>query len=128
MYNAETTVEIVKQTDPEVTSDLSDSTIQALIENAKMIALGDQFPKQAEVHGEILPVREMATRYMTLHLCAMEGELGRGVTSEKIDALEVHYADRSSLKWLQASAWGQAYARLYKLYGGGPTYYDVVQH
>ena len=49
--------------------------------------------------------------------------------SEKIDVIEEHYADTSRLDWLNRSTWGQAYMRLYNLYGnGGMTHYAVVQH
>lgn len=124
-----TTVEVVKQIDPDLTSDFSDDTLQALIDNAKLIALGDRFPVSKEIDGEILPLRAMATRYMALHLASMQGGSGSGITEEKVDVIETHYADTSNLDWLQRSPWGQAYLRLYQLYGGGGvTRYAVIEH
>lgn len=124
-----TTIEVVKQIDPETVSDMSDETIQALIDNAGLIALGDRFPQTVEVDGEILPVRDMATRYMTLHLASMQGAIGRGITSEKVDVIQTTYASGNRLDWLNRSPWGQAYLRLYNLYGGGQfNRYAVVQH
>ena len=71
----------------------------------------------------------MATRYMTMHLITTSGDSAKGLLSEKIDVIEEHYADTSKLDWLNRSPWGQAYMRLYNLYGnGGMTHYAVVQH
>ena len=72
----------------------------------------------------------MATRYMTLHLIATSaGKASQGITEEKVDVLEKHYTDTSSLDWLNKSPWGQAYLRLFQEYGDyGVTKYGVVQH
>lgn len=125
-----TTVDVIKAIDPKLTSNLSDDTIQALISNAGLIALGDRIPKIVEIDGEQAPIRDMATRYMTLHLIATStGKAGQGITEEKVDVLEKHYADTSSLDWLNKSPWGQAYLRLFQEYGDyGVTKYGVVQH
>ncbi|WP_281830298.1 DUF4054 domain-containing protein [Lactobacillus amylolyticus] len=125
-----TTVDVVKAIDPKLTSELSDDTIQALISNAGLIALGDRIPKIVEIDGEQVPIRDMATRYMTLHLIATStGKAGQGITEEKVDVLEKHYADTTSLDWLNKSPWGQAYLRLFQEYGDyGVTKYGVVQH
>lgn len=126
----QTTVDVVKTIDPKLTSNLSDDTIQALISNAGLIALGDHIPKIVEIGGEQVPIRDMATRYMTLHLIATStGKAGQGITEEKVDVLEKHYTDTSSLDWLDKSPWGQAYLRLFQEYGDyGVTKYGVVQH
>lgn len=126
----QTTVDVVKTIDPKLTSNLSDDTIQALISNAGLIALGDHIPKIVEIDGEQVPIRDMATRYMTLHLIATSaGKAGQDITDEKVDVLERHYADTSSLDWLNKSPWGQAYLRLFQEYGDyGVTKYGVVQH
>lgn len=124
-----TTIAVVKAIDPDLTEDVPDDTIQALIDNAGLIALGDRFPKVVTVDDETIPVRDMATRYMALHLLATSGSTGKGVTVEKVAVLEKHYADTTNLDWLNRSAWGQAYLRLYRLYGGGMTpHYTVIQH
>ncbi|WP_242368184.1 DUF4054 domain-containing protein [Lactobacillus intestinalis] len=123
------TVDSIKQISPTLTEDLSDDTINALISNAQLVALSDKFPKTVNVNGELLAVRDMATRYMTLHLISTQSESGQGITSEKVGVLETHYADTSKLDWLNRSPWGQLYLRLYNLYGGGSLgRYTVVQH
>lgn len=122
-------VSTIRQIDSDLTEDLTDDTINALISNAQLIALSDGFPKFVKVQGEMLPVRDMATQDMTLHLIATSGDSAKNVTSQKVDVLEEHYADTTNLDWLQRSPWGQAYMRLYNLYGhGGVSHYAVVQH
>lgn len=122
--------EIIKTLDPQLTDGLSDDTINALISDAQLISISDGFPKfVTDIDGNELPVRDMATRYMTMHLVTTSGDGAKNLTSEKIDVIEEHYADTSKLDWLNRSPWGQAYMRLYNLYGnGGMTHYAVVQH
>lgn len=122
--------EIIKTLDPQLTDSLSDDTINALISDAQLISISDGFPKfVTDIDGDELPVRDMATRYMTMHLITTSGDSAKGLLSEKIDVIEEHYADTSRLDWLNRSPWGQAYMRLYNLYGnGGMTHYAVVQH
>ena len=121
---------IIKTLDPDLTENLSDDTINALISDAQLISVSDGFPKfVTDIDGDELPVRNMATRYMTMHLITTSGDSAKGLLSEKIDVIEEHYADTSKLDWLNRSPWGQAYMRLYNLYGnGGMTHYAVVQH
>ena len=71
------TVDSIKQISPTLTEDLSDDTINALISNAQLVALSDKFPKTVNVNGELLAVRDMATRYMTLHLISTQSESGQ---------------------------------------------------
>ena len=73
-------------------------------------------------------LRELATRAMTLHLLATQDGAGSGMTFEKVDVLENHYADTSRLKWLQRSPWGQLYWRLYKDYVGNPVKIRIIEH
>lgn len=113
---------------PDLTANLSDETANALIANAYQIALGDHFPRSKIIDGEELPVRDMATKYMALHLISAQGKTGQGVISEKVDVLERHYADVTKLDWLNTSQWGQAYLRLYNMYGGRGARYQVIQH
>lgn len=113
---------------PDLTANLSDETANALIANAYQIALGDHFPRSKIIDGEKLPVRDMATKYMALHLISAQGKTGQGVISEKVDVLERHYADVTKLDWLNTSQWGQAYLRLYNMYGGRGARYQVIQH
>lgn len=113
---------------PDLTANLSDETANALIANAYQIALGDHFPRSKIIDGEQLPVRDMATKYMALHLISAQGKTGQGVISEKVDVLERHYADVTKLDWLNTSQWGQAYLRLYNMYGGRGARYQVIQH
>lgn len=122
--------EIIKTLDPQLTDSLPDDTINALISDAQLISISDGFPKfVTDTDGDELPVRDMATRYMTMHLITTSGDSAKGLLSEKIDVIEEHYADTSRLDWLNRSPWGQAYMRLYNLYGnGGMTHYAVIQH
>lgn len=113
---------------PDLTANLSDETANALIANAYQIALGDHFPRSKIIDGEKLPVRDMATKYMALHLISAQSKTGQGVISEKVDVLERHYADVTKLDWLNTSQWGQAYLRLYNMYGGSGARYQVIQH
>lgn len=129
MDNVTVNVATIKEISPELTGNLSDDTINALIANASMIALADKFPKFKVIDGERLAVRDMATRYMTLHLISTQQGGASGVLSEKVDVLETHYADTSKLDWLNRSPWGQLYLRLYAQYGGGAnSRYTIVQH
>lgn len=61
--------EIIKTLDPQLTDGLSDDTINALISDAQLVSISDGFPKfVTDIDGNPLPVRDMATRYMTMHL------------------------------------------------------------
>lgn len=129
MNDATTTIQVIKSLDTAgMTDDVSDDSIQALIENARMIAISDGFPKTAVKQGITMPVLEMATRYLTLHLLATGEGAGSNTISEKVDVLEEHYADTSRLKWLQRSPWGQLYWRLYKDYVGGHVNIQIIEH
>lgn len=123
-------VALVKQLDQNLTSGIDDGVITAYLMQGQQIALADRFPKTVTIDDEELPIRDMATRYMALHLIATSNSsAGNGVTVEKVDVLEKHYADTSSLDWLNRSPWGQAYLRLFQEYGDwGLSRYSVVQH
>lgn len=122
-----TDISTIKKLAPELTAKVADETITALLVNANLIAVADGFPTSATVNGQVLPILDMATQDMTLHLISSESS-AKGVTVEKVDTIERHYADKSNLDWLNASPWGQAYMRLYQMYGGGQSHYAVVQH
>jgi hypothetical protein len=123
------TIEELKKIAPTLTVNQTDETLNALIENAHLIALGDHFPKIVNIDGDSLPVRSMATRYMALHLISVQGKAAQGIVSEKVAVLERHYSDMSNSNWLDSSKWGQAYLRLYKEYGGSSRpRYVVIQH
>lgn len=128
--NVITNVEVIRRMNPDLVEDLNDDVINAAISNAQMIAIADKFPKFViDVDGEQLAIRDMATRAMAMHLIQVAGSTGQGVTSEKVAALEVKYADTSRLKWLNRSPWGQLYMRWYDMYGGGSiNHYVVVRH
>ena len=129
MNDATTTVELIKKLDTAgMTDDVSDESLEALIENARMIAISDGFPKVKKVHGVEMPALELATRAMTLHLLGTQDGAGSGLTSEKVDVLENHYGDTSRLKWLQRTPWGQLYWRLYQDYVGSPIKLKVFEH
>ena len=129
MNDATTTVELIRKHETAgMSDDVCDESREALIENARMIAISDGFPKVKKVHGAEMPALELATRAMTLHLLSTQEGAGSGMTSEKVDVLENHYADTSRLKWLQRTPWGQLYWRLYKDYVGSPIKLKVFEH
>ncbi|RVU70016.1 MULTISPECIES: hypothetical protein [Lactobacillus] len=99
----------------------SDETIAALIDQANLIALTDSMPETATINNKVLPIEKMATLYMTLHLASVIGKSGRGITAEKVDVLERHYADTTSKGWLNSSRWGLLYLWLYRRFGDGQT-------
>lgn len=117
----------IKALDPELTSSSQDETLATLLEQGKMIALSDKLPYQVVVDHEEVPIREMGTIYMALHFLALQQSQGKGVTVEKASVIEVHYSDLSNLDWLNSSKWGQAYLRLYELYGAGRRHYRVIE-
>lgn len=119
----------IKATAPSLTANLDDGTLNALIADASMQAKLDGFPVSVEVDGETIQLREMATKYMALHLATMDGKAGQGVSSEKVDVIEVHYQDKTSSDWLNSSIWGKMYLRLYQQYcSRNRTAITVIQH
>lgn len=129
MMGTEVTIDELRKLAPNLIANTKDDTLTALIDNAYQIALSDHFPKSKIIDGEELPVRNMATTYMSLHFLSVQGKAGQGIVSEKVDVLERHYSDMSNSNWLDSSKWGQAYHRLYKEYGGSSRpRYVVIQH
>lgn len=120
-------VAAIKLLAPTLVSSLTDDTISALISNAHLIAVSDKFPDDVQMDG--IPVIDLATRYMALHLASIQGKTGQGIISEKVDVLEKHYADTTNLSWFKSSPWGQLYRHLYLLYAGGNNpRIAVIQH
>lgn len=109
---------------------LSDDVLNQFIQQARLIAMGDGFPKEVVVNDNHIPVLDEATEYMALHLSTLSTDkLGSGVVSEKVDVLERHYADVSKSSWLGSSKWGKLYLWLYKKYGAGQNCgIAVIQH
>lgn len=123
----------VKQISPDLTSNLSDDALEGLLSAACEIAIADGFPVVATSNaGENVRARDLATKYLTLHLIAMNKTIVGGdtnVTSEEVGVLKKTYSDVSNLQLYQRSPWGQLYLWLYNLYGnGGTSRYMVVQH
>ncbi|MBW0437271.1 hypothetical protein KDZ21_03580 [Lactobacillus crispatus] len=102
-------------------SKLSDDTLNALINQATLIAESDGMPEQVKVRDKIIPALNMATLNMSLHLVTVLGKSAQGILSEKLDVMERHYADVSDRGWLNSSKWGQLYMWLYRKYGEGST-------
>lgn len=118
----EVTPDLLRTTATAIAGKLTDDTLNALIQQANLITLADGMPEQAKVNGKIIPVLNMATLDMALHLASIgNGKSGQGIISEKVDVLEKHYADTTSRGWLGSSKWGLAYLRLYRLFGEGNT-------
>lgn len=109
-----------------ISKKMSDETLNALIDQATLIAESDGMPEQVKVRDKTIPVLRMATIDMALHLVTVIGKSGQGVLSEKVDVLERHYADVSDRGWLNSSKWGQLYMWLYRRYGEGSTPRIVV--
>lgn len=110
-------------------SKLSDDTLNALIDQATLIVESDGMPEQVKVKDKTIPVLNMATLDMSLHLITVLGKSAQGILSEKVDALERHYADVSDRGWLNSSKWGQLYMWLYRRYGEGSTpQMAVIRH
>lgn len=125
-----TTVDSIKQTSPNTVGKLSDETVKQLIQDASMQVLADGFPETITVHGKTAYIQELATRYLTLHTATLtDTATGQGVTVEKVDVIEKHYADKTNLDWWQSSPWGRLYWHLWQEFSsGGTQHYAVVQH
>lgn len=120
-------IDDVKALGGDLVADFSDETINSLVQNAHLIAVGDKFPADVKLDG--VPVLDMATKYMALHLAYTMGESGQGITMEKLDVLQVEYSDMTNVGWFNRSPWGLLYRHLYLLYGGGSsTRIAVIQH
>lgn len=118
----EVTPDLLKTTAPAITKEATDDTLNTLIQQASLIAEADGMPEQVKVNGKTIPILNMATLDMALHLVALgNGKSGQGIISEKVDVLEKHYADTTNKGWLSSSKWGLAYFRLYRLFGAGNT-------
>ncbi|MBP2057891.1 hypothetical protein J2Z60_001066 [Lactobacillus colini] len=129
--NPLTTLEEVKATAPELTSDKSDETLTALINDATIQVLADGFPEYVNQGRVRVPIQELATRYMTLHLASMDSEASaKGIASEKVSVIERTYRSKINVQgWLNTSTWGQMYLRLYKQFAnGGRAHVAVIQH
>lgn len=124
-----TSVDKVKATAPDLIGDMDDDTLNRLIEDASITVIADGFPKEVVIDDNKLDIREIASRYLALHIATMDSKSGQGISSEKVDVIERHYFDKTSKDWLNSSTWGQTYLRWYHLYGNGhTTHFMVVQH
>lgn len=118
----------VRMSAPTLTADMTDDTINALIQDASLQVIADRFPKAIRADGEEFGIRELAARYLTLHMATMDSAQGQGVTREKVDVIERDYADKTAKDWLNSSTWGQMYLRLYLKYAAGGPRHVVIQH
>ena len=109
----------VRMSAPGLTASMTDDTIGALIQDASLQVIADRFPKV---------IRELAARYLTLHMATMDSAQGQGVVREKVDVIERDYADKTAKDWLNSSTWGQMYLRLYTKYAAGGPRHVVIQH
>ena len=123
-----TEVARVRMSAPTLTADMTDDTISALIQDASLQVIADRFPKAIRADGEEFGIRELAARYLTLHMATMDSAQGQGVTKEKVDVIERDYADKTAKDWLNSSTWGQMYLRLYLKYAAGGPRHVVIQH
>lgn len=123
-----TEVDRVRASAPALTAKITDDTISALIQDASLQVIADRFPKAIRADDEEFDIRELAARYLTLHMATMDTAQGQGVTREKVDAIERDYADKTAKDWLNSSTWGQMYLRLYCKYAAGGPRHVVIQH
>lgn len=126
--SALTDVSRVRMSAPGLTASMTDDTIGALIQDASLQVIADRFPKAIRADGEEFDIRELAARYLTLHMATMDTSAGQGVTSEKVDVIERDYADKTAKDWLNSSTWGQMYLRLFSKYAAGGPRHVVIQH
>ena len=126
--SALTEVARVRMSAPTLTADMTDDTISALIQDASLQVIADRFPKAIRADDEEFDIRELATRYLALHMATMDSAQGQGVTREKVDVIERDYADKTAKDWLNSSTWGQMYLRLYYKYAAGGPRHVVIQH
>lgn len=118
----------VRMSAPALTANMTDDTIGALIQDASLQVIADRFPKAVRADDEEFDIRELAARYLTLHMATMDSAQGQGVTREKVDVIERDYADKTAKDWLNSSTWGQMYLRLYYKYAAGGPRHVVIQH
>lgn len=123
-----TDVSRVRMSAPALTANMTDDTIGALIQDASLQVIADRFPKAIRADGEDFDIRELAARYLTLHMTTMDSAQGQGVVREKVDVIERDYADKTAKDWLNSSTWGQMYLRLYYKYAAGGPRHVVIQH
>lgn len=110
-----TTVDKLKATASDLTNGVSDETLNLLIEDASIQVIADGFPEK--IKG--MPIRELATRYLALHLITTRSNTSsENIISEKVDVIERHYSDKSRLDWLKLSPYGRMYLRLFNRYAG----------
>lgn len=125
------TVEEVKLTAPDLLEGLSDDTINALIGDATLQVLADGFPAEVtSFEGIKIPIRELATRYLTCHLASMDSKANaEGIASEEVSVIKRSYRSGMGRDWLSSSIWGLMYLRLYKRYANpGTPRHAVIQH
>lgn len=118
----------IRMSAPTLTADMTDDTISALIQDASLQVVADRFPKAIRADDEEFDIRELAARYLTLHMATMDSSQGQGVVREKVDVIERDYADKTAKDWLNSSTWGQMYLRLYYKYAAGGPRHVVIQH
>lgn len=123
-----TDVAKVRMSAPTLTADMTDDTISALIQDASLQVVADRFPKAIRADDEEFDIRELAARYLTLHMATMDSAQGQGVVREKVDVIERDYADKTAKDWLNSSTWGQMYLRLYYKYATDGPRHVVIQH
>lgn len=124
------TTDLLQKSYSDVVSKLSDEALEQLIDQAQTIAELDGFPETVKINGQVKYVLNMATLDMTLHLASITtGSVGKGLTAEKVGALEKHFTDTTNKGWLGLSPWGKAYLWLYSRFGSGKApRIAVIQH
>lgn len=122
--------EVLKKMDSALVGSLSDDVINQLIASARLMAIGDGFPQFVTSVSGTIPVLDMATQYMALHMASIQGKTGKGIVMEKVGELQRQYANTSNLGWLNSSKWGQLYLWLYRKYGdaGSRSRVTVIEH
>lgn len=129
MNDTQTTPEVLKATAPDLTYGLSDDTLNQLITDARLQVLASGFPKVVEsADGEQVPIREIATRDLALHLVTMDDPAGEGIASEQVSVIQRTFVNKTNIGWLESSVWGQMYLYLLENYANGQSRLNVIQH
>lgn len=120
------TIDELKKIAPDLFQDndsLTDTTVNATIEQATMQVLADRLPELAEVNGKKIGIQHMGIKYLTLHMITVFYGYtgGENIISQKVDQTEQHFADPSKLDWYQSSPWGKLYSTLLDNYAPTAT-------
>lgn len=120
----------IKQTAPDVIEDVSDETLNRIISDAKNVAILDNLPETITINNTEIKVLQLGIKYLSLHMLTVLGNSSGGgfVTGEKVDQVEIKYADTSSADWYSNSVWGKLYQELVSKYSNSRPFPLKVEY